>query len=176
MFKIVHNSKYQHLISNIINHSKKRGNFIFSINKNIGAIKSLSLQSINVPNTPGLYFLFCETENINDPHVFEIYNKKHSLLYFGKAGQKKDGAIVKQGLKGRLNNVITDSKRKLKDVPRAKYWEVILNELSKTSLMILWVETSDNCVELEETIYEALGSDNITYPFLNKKRGKSKKI
>jgi hypothetical protein len=172
MFNIVHDSKYQHLISTIINNTKKRGDFIFKINETIGAIKSLSLQSSNVPNTPGLYFLFCETEEFNDPHVFDIHNKKYSLLYFGKAGQKKDGTRVKQGLNGRINNVISDSKRNLKDIPRAKYWEIIMKELSKDNFMIIWVETTVNCVEIEESIYDILKIQNITYPFLNKKRGK----
>ena len=38
-----------------------------------------------------------------------------------------DGSFTEQGLNGRLNNVISDQSIKLKDLKRAKYWEIILN-------------------------------------------------
>lgn len=172
MIKKLHENRYQEIVLNIYNRSENKGHFIFNIDQNIGAIKSLFAQSSNVPNCAGLYFVFCENQQNENPHLFEIFNKKYSLIYFGKAGQNKDGSFVKQGLNGRLNNVISDSNRNLKDVKRAKYWEIILDELKKDQLLVIWIETIGNCVLDEESIYDVLKAENIVYPLLNKKRGK----
>jgi hypothetical protein len=95
-------------------------------------------------------------------------------LYFGKAGHKKNGELTKQKLKERLNNVISDSSRNLKDVKRAIYWEIILNELRENEFLVIWIGSESNCVSDEQTIYSALKSNKHTYPFLNKKLGRRK--
>lgn len=172
MIKKIHDNCFQDIVLKIYNKSKNKGYFFFNIDQNMGAIKSLATQSCYVPNCAGLYFVFCENEQNENPHLFEILEKKYSIIYFGKAGQNKDGSFVKQGLNGRLNNVISDSKRNLKDVKRAKYWEIILDELKKDEFLVIWIETIENCVLEEESIYDVLKAENISYPLLNKKRGK----
>ena len=172
MINKLRNNRFQETILNIYEKSKRVGYFKFKIDHTLGAINSLSLQSSNVPNCAGLYFVFCENNESDNPHIFEILKKEYSLIYFGKAGQFKDGSFTEQGLNGRLNNVTSDTSRKLKDIKRAKYWEIILNELKKDKFLIIWVETRENCVLEEDSIYDVLKADNISYPFLNKKRGK----
>lgn len=166
-------TEFQNTVIDLINNSKAKGDFIFKVEQNIGATKSLANQSKSVLNVPGIYFLFCETDDLHSEHTFKINDKFYNLLYFGKAGQKKDGSINKtQQLYDRINNVISDSKRGLKDVKRGIYWELILKELNKEYFKIIWIETNKNCVTDENLIYWSLKTNNIEYPYLNKKLGR----
>ena len=166
------NINFQKIIVNLIEGAKSRGQFIFKVNEIDGANKSLSDQSKSVPNVPGIYFLFCENANIENDHTFKINGINHTLLYFGKAGQNKDGALTNQKLRGRINNVTSDSTRNLKDIKRGVYWELILKELNTEYFRIIWIETNENCVKDEGSIYATLKKDGIEYPYLNKKLGK----
>jgi len=166
---------FQNTVINLINNAKAKGDFIFKVENIIGATKSLAIQSKSVLNVPGIYFLFCETDDLHSEHTFKINDGFFNLLYFGKAGQKKDGSVNKtQQLYDRINNVISDSKRGLKDVKRGIYWEMILKELNKECFKIIWIETNENCVTDENTIYESLRRNKIESPFLNKKLGRKK--
>lgn len=166
-------TEFQNTIINLINNAKSKGDFIFKVEKLIGATKSLAIQSKSVPNVPGIYFLFSEAENLHSEHTFKINGILHNLLYFGKAGQKKDGTLNKsQQLYKRINNVISDSTRGLKDVKRGIYWEIILKELNKEYFKVIWIETNFNCVTDENTIYESLNKNRIEYPYLNKILGR----
>lgn len=164
---------YQDLIINLVNNAKSNGDFIFKVEKLIGATKSLAIQSKSVPNVPGIYFLFSEAENLHGEHTFKINGILYNLLYFGKAGQKKDGTLNKtQQLYNRINNVTSDSTRGLKDVKRGIYWETILKELNKEYFKIIWIETNINCVTDENAIYTSLKKNRIEYPYLNKVLGR----
>jgi|688.fasta_scaffold415682_2 hypothetical protein len=174
MVKSKTQSAYQQVVVSLINNARQSGSFIFKVDPNIGAVKSLSNVTSSVPSIPGLYFCFCrETTKVNE-HSFDINHQHYTLLYFGKAGHKKNGELTKQKLKERLNNVISDSSRNLKDVKRAIYWEIILNELRENEFLVIWIGSESNCVSDEQTIYSALKSNKHTYPFLNKKLGRRK--
>jgi hypothetical protein len=131
----------------------------------------------DLTNNSGLYLVFIE-KNIYDKrdfHLnFDINNMLYSLIYFGKAGGiSKSGKVITQGLRGRINNVISDSTRGLKDVKRAIYWNQVLIELNSESLDIFCIEHI-NPSEIEEKLYDFLDKSNLKYPILNKKRGRTK--
>ena len=70
--------------------------------------------------------------------------------------------------------MISDSSRNLKDIKRAKYWEIIMNEKNISILRIVCF-ICENPSQIEESIYNELDISNKLYPFLNKKRGRNKK-
>ncbi len=150
---------------------------IFEFEKSDSAVHKLKEQTKNIPNLSGLYFVFCQ-EKLDEKfkHLeFNLVDLTHTLLYFGKAGGVTlKGNKLKQGLKGRLNNVISDSSRNLKDIKRAKYWEIIMDE-NNISILRIVCFLSDNPSQIEESIYNELDKSNKIYPFLNKKRGRNKK-
>jgi len=150
-------------------------NFEFEYS-NRDSIKELKCKTHHIPNNSGLYFVFCN-ENINpEKHLkFLIKNKPKNLIYFGKAGGfKKSGVKIKQGLHGRINNVVSDSLLKLKDIKRAKYWEIIMDRNKIKKLYILCIEI-DNPILIENKIYDLLKANNLEYPLLNKKLGRKSK-
>lgn len=172
MIKNAVDSFYQKIIVHLIQSAKYKGTFIFKANEEYGPVKTLKMATNSVPSIPGLYFTFCKEDYAINEHTFEIEKNLYSLIYFGKAGQKKNGQITMQKLNERLNNVISDSTRNLKDVKRGIYWSMILNELNKKELFVIWVATNENCVTDETSIYEAIKKGNHTLPYLNKKRGR----
>jgi hypothetical protein len=146
-------------------------------NSNGDVIKELKCKTNHIPNNSGLYFVFCD-ENINsEKHLkFLIKNKPKNLIYFGKAGGlKKSGVKIKQGLHGRINNVVSDSLLELKDIKRAKYWKIIMDKNKINKLFILCIEI-ENPIIIENKIYDLLKSNNLEYPLLNKKLGRKSKI
>jgi hypothetical protein len=150
---------------------------IFEFEKSDSAVYKLKEQTKNIPNLSGLYFVFCQ-EKLDEKfkHLeFNLVDLPHTLLYFGKAGGVTlKGKELKQGLNGRLNNVTSDSSRNLKDIKRAKYWEIIMDE-NNISLLRIVCFLNDNPSQIEESIYNELDKSNKIYPLLNKKRGRNKK-
>jgi hypothetical protein len=159
------------LIRKIVNNKGK--NYFEFNNNNENPVKYLKEQTKSVPNTAGLYLVFTKKNNNEFKHLnFEIENDLHQLLYFGKAGGlTKKGKSIRQGLNGRINNVISDSKLNLKDVKRAIYWERIMNEFKFNKLTIIYFEDK-NPQELENKIYSFLDKEEKRYPLMNKKRGR----
>jgi hypothetical protein len=174
MIKLTNDSVYQKTIIHLINGATNKGSFIFKANDESGPVIALRKATSSVPSIPGLYFAFCKDDKLMNEHTFTIEEISYTLLYFGKAGQKKNGQITKQKLNERLNNVISNSSRKLKDVKRGVYWNIILNELNKEELFVIWVGTNENCVTHETMIYDALKNGNHIFPILNKKLGRVK--
>lgn len=172
MIKNTINSVYQNTIVGLIQNATNKGSFIFKANDGSDPVKALKNATISVPSVPGLYFAFCNDENVMNEHTFTIDEISYTLLYFGKAGQRKNGQITGQKLYKRLNNVVSDSIRNLYDVKRGVYWDIILNELNKEELFVIWIATKENCVKDETMIYDALKNGNHTYPILNKKLGR----
>jgi hypothetical protein len=165
------------MVMEIIENILKKELIIFDFEKSDSAINKLKEQTKNVPNIPGLYFVFCKDKFDETYSHLELNldNTTHTLLYFGKAGGiTYEGKKLKQGLNGRLNNVISDSSRNLKDIKRAKYWEIIMNERNISILRIVCF-ICENPSQIEESIYNELDISNKLYPFLNKKRGRNKK-
>lgn len=158
------------LIQNIIHN---RGNNFFEfIKNNQNPIKHLKENTASVPNLPGIYLVFCEGKSNSNHLNFKISDKIFKLLYFGKAGGKTDsGKIIVQGLKSRINNVVSDSKLGMKDVKRAKYWNHVMieNRMEKFYIIYFMHETPQ---QLENQIYDFLDNNNLEYPLMNKKRGR----
>lgn len=137
-------------------------------------IKNLKIATEHIPNTAGLYLVFCEKRSTeaSEHLVYTINNREYILCYFGKAGgTTKEGKILKQGLSGRINNVISDSFLYLKDIKRAKYWNIIMQS-NKIDFFYVQCFLIDEPQEIEDRIYYELDSNNLTYPLMNKKRGK----
>lgn len=78
-----------------------------------------------------------------------------------------------QGLNGRINNVVSDKYRNLKDEKRANYWNLIMNEFNFNELIIIY-KLHNNPIEVENNIYDFLDKYNLKYPLINKKRGRNK--
>lgn len=134
-------------------------------------IKHLKNVTENIPNDSGLYLVFCLEElNTQTSHlVFKSNNKKLTLLYFGKAGgHTKNGRKLRQGLNGRINNVVSN------DVKRAVYWkkEMEANNISK---YFVFCQLNENPTIIENEIYDFLDRNSLSYPLMNKKRGKKPK-
>ncbi|AMQ57769.1 hypothetical protein AO498_15045 [Algoriphagus sanaruensis] len=132
--------------------------------------------SINVPDLSGLYLVFCTNEIKPDcSHLrFQIKGVDYFLIYFGKAGgTTNNGRVLKQGLKGRINNVVSDSHRNIKDLKRGEYWDLIMREKGIDHFYISYVQHNSPQI-LEDMIYSFLDINNLTYPYLNKKRGRGK--
>jgi hypothetical protein len=103
---------------------------------------------------------------------YKIDLEWHELVYFGKAGGVfKDGKPISQGLNGRINNVISDSSRNLKDIKRANYWNIVMNDHHFEKFTVIYFE-HDNPQDIENTIYNFLGEGNKKYALMNKKRGR----
>jgi hypothetical protein len=145
-------------------------NFEFS-KSNSEPIKHLKNESINIPNDSGIYMVFClEDLNKEDSHLkFEFNERRLTLVYFGKAGgYTKTGRKLSQGLNGRINNVVSN------DVKRAIYWkkEMEANNLSK---YLVYCLLDENPTIIENQIYDFLDRNSLSYPLMNKKRGKKPK-
>ncbi len=153
-------------------------NNIFSFNSNsINPVEELKKSTINVPNTPGLYFVFVKGffyEDLNHL-IFSFKDDEYSLMYFGKAGGvTKEGKIIEQGLIKRINNVISNSKRGIKNMSRANYWELIMKENKIDNFIVIYVEVNEPS-NVERDIYNYLKSGKLDYPYLNGKLGRPKK-
>lgn len=162
-------------INNIIG---SNGNIFFEFWSNTNnPVRHLKEQTLSVPNNPGLYLVFRRNTSSllqsTFPHLnYLIDGEDYELLYFGKAGGlTRTGKVIKQGLQGRINNVISDSNRQLKDIRRADYWSLIMNEFNIPELRIIYAEHS-NPNKIENNIYYYLDNHNLRYPLLNKKRGR----
>lgn len=163
------------LITNIIE-NKGNNSFVFHLNE-INPVKHLREQTINVPNRPGLYLVFSKKKNNeiceNCAHLnYQIENEWNELVYFGKAGGvSREGKVFQQGLNGRINNVVTDNQRILKNIKRANYWNIVMNEYNFEILTIIYIE-HQNPQNLENVIYNYIDKGNYKYPLLNKRRGR----
>ena len=143
---------------------------------NYNPIHILKNQTRNIANDAGLYLVFCK-EDINPEEKHLLYNIndiKYTLVYFGKAGGiTKSGKKLVQGLNGRINNVISDSSRNLKDVKRGEYWKIVMED-NKISKLYIFCLKNENPTQIEDSIYEDLGEKK--YPLMNKKRGRRNTI
>jgi hypothetical protein len=163
------------LINKILE-SNKQNSFEFHSNT-IHPVRHLKEQTRKVPENPGLYLVFTQNSkavsNSKEAHLnFQLNNMNHELLYFGKAGGvTANGKLIKQGLNGRINNVVSESSRNLKDIKRANYWNIIMNELEVKKFKVLYTE-NPNHQALEDTIYDFLDQNKLKYPLMNKKRGR----
>ena len=160
------------LVQNII--ERKLNNYFEFYRDYDNPIKHLKNQTNSVPNCSGLYLVFSKKKSfeISEHLNFEIENEIKELLYFGKAGGiTKKGKVIKQGLNGRINNVVSDSHRNLKDIKRANYWNVVMNDNDFDKLTIIYF-IDDNPQEIEDVIYSFLDERNLRYPLMNKKRGR----
>lgn len=130
----------------------------------------------NIPNSAGLYLVFCEKNSQEVPShlLYSIKNKEYILCYFGKAGgTTKQDKILSQGLNGRINNVVSDSYFNLKDIKRAKYWNIIMQSNGIDKFYVRCIEISEPQV-IEDEIYEELNSKQLKYPLMNKFRGRKR--
>ena len=151
-------------------------NFEFTSNTS-HPVRHLKEQTKTVPEKPGLYLVFTQNSkavsNSKEAHLnYQLNNMNYELLYFGKAGGvTAKGKTIKQGLNGRINNVVSESSRSLEDIKRADYWNIIMNELEVKKFKVLYTE-NPNPQELEDTIYDFLDQNKLKYPLMNKKRGR----
>lgn len=137
-------------------------------------IKNLQNTTKYIPNTDGLYLVFSEkkSEIVSEHLLYTINDKEYILCYFGKAGgTTKQGKILSQGLNGRINNVVSDRYLKLKDIKRAKYWNIIMQSNGIDKFYVRCIEISEPQV-IEDEIYEELNSKQLKYPLMNKFRGR----
>lgn len=159
-------------ILSIINSSKEK-KFIFNKLTN-SPTKQLVEKTKSVPNVAGLYLVFCKEDLCsNEKHlIYSIDETNYTLLYFGKAGGKTmSGKIINQGLNGRINNVVSDSIRKLKDIKRADYWEIFMVENNIENFHVFYF-VNDEPTKIENLIYKHLDDNSLMYPLMNKKRGR----
>ena len=152
---------------------KTHGENFFEFTKNNeNPVKHLKDNTKLVPNSPGVYLVFSKDKNNSNHLNFKISNKNYSLLYFGKAGGiTNSGRVIIQGLNSRINNVVSDSARGLKDAKRAKYWNQIMLEFGIEKLYVVY-QIHDAPQQLENIIYGYLDNNNLEYPLMNKKRGR----
>jgi hypothetical protein len=165
----------EQLINDIIE-SRGTNYFDFRFNST-NPVRHLKEQTEMVPNTPGLYLVYRKIGNDEDITNFLhlnylIESEYYELLYFGKAGGiTKNGKDIVQGLNGRINNVVSDSSRNLKDIKRAIYWNIIMNEFNFHEFRVIFSE-QPNPQAFENIIYNFLDINNLKYPLMNKKRGR----
>ncbi len=163
------------LIDSII--SERNNNFFHFSRDSENTVRHLKEQSNRTPDSPGLYLVFRkitdEKMNTNLSHLhYRIENQNYQVLYFGKAGGlTKNGKVIKQGLRGRINNVVSDSSRNLIDIKRALYWKIVMNEFDFSQFLIIY-KTHENPQSIENIIYNYLDANNLQYPVMNKKRGR----
>ena len=161
-------------VQNII--QNKTNNYFEFYRNSANSVRYLKSQSKFVPNCSGLYLVFTSKKSlqISEHLKFEIENENSELLYFGKAGGKtKKGKLIKQGLNDRINNVVSDSLLNLKDIKRAKYWIIVMNDFDFERLTIIYF-AHDKPQEIEDSFYRFLKDNNLKYPLMNKKRGRKK--
>ena len=163
------------LINNIIENNGN--NFFEFYSDQNNSVSHLREQSFNAPNRPGLYLVFSKSRPTQHAvHLkYKVATEDCELIYIGKAGGYKNGKLIKQGLNGRINNVISDSSRQLKDIKRGAYWDLVMNEYQFEKFVIVYFE-HPNPKELENLIYNYLDEGNHIYPLLNKKRGRKKSL
>ena len=129
-----------------------------------------------IKNSPGIYLVFCREEISKEYNHLRvsINSTSYTLLYFGKAGGKtKAGKLLTQGLSGRINNVVSDRTRNLKDVRRGKYWKAIMNEFLISSFLVVY-NYNEFPLSVEQTIYNYLNNNKLKYPLMNKELGRGK--
>jgi hypothetical protein len=125
----------------------------------------------------GIYLVFAaiELSDTETHNIYKIDEKPYTLCYFGKGGGvSRNGKEFKQKLKGRINNVVSDSSRKLKDLKRGRYWALILEEIKADSFLV-FCQYHENPGDVEDKIYKEFESQRLAYPIMNKKRGRKKR-
>jgi hypothetical protein len=163
------------IINNIIDNISNNS-FEFYCNQE-NPIRHLKEQTNAVPEQAVLYLVFSKKRNDefcdNCSHLnYQIDLEWNELVYFGKAGGvTKTGRLIRQGLKGRINNVISDSSRNLRHIKRADYWNIVMNEFNFESFRIIYIEHA-NPQELENLFYSFLNESSLKYPLMNKRRGR----
>jgi hypothetical protein len=159
-------------IINTIIKNKNNKYFEFELNED-NPVKTLKNATELVTNFPGIYLVFSEGLAKSNHLNFKIFDKNYYLLYFGKAGGiTNSGKVISQGLKNRINNVVSDSNRGLKDIKRARYWSIIMLEFGIEKLYVI-THVYKNPQKLENLIYEYLDNNKLEYPLMNKKRGRN---
>jgi hypothetical protein len=161
------------VIESLLARSEEKLAFSFFRTKD-NQIRNLQNATKDIPNTAGLYLVFCERKSaiVAEHLLYTINDKEYILCYFGKAGGiTKNGKLITQGLNGRINNVVSDSNLNLKDVKRGKYWNIIMQNNRIDKLYVRCVEMPEPQVK-EDEIYQLLDSKNLQYPLMNKFRGR----
>lgn len=144
---------------------------------NAGEVKpttALREATKGVPNSPGLYFVFAEGEPTpaNQYLHFVFEGKSYILHYFGKAGgMNRQGEPFKQGLRGRINNVVKYPEEGLKDIKRATYWSMVMDKQHINKLLIRYVLT-DTPQATEGMIYNVIASNKLQLPMMNRPLGR----
>ncbi len=146
----------------------------FVFKNDLDPVSSLKMLSGDVIDESGIYMVFSNVI-INDrsKHLhYHLNSKEQELVYFGKAGgTTKSGIRIKQGLKGRINNVVSDSVLGFKDVRRAVYWSNVMASHKIDELTVLY-GYFDEPQRFEDILYTRLDEAALFYPLMNKKRGR----
>jgi hypothetical protein len=162
-------------IVDLVTASQKK--FQFEAGK-VNPIKHLKEVTYGVPDEPGIYLVFSEKQKDLEgkTHLyFQIDDLSVELLYFGKAGGiSSSGKTFAQGLNGRINNVISDSSKNLKDVKRGIYWDLEMSENEESRFTVYYL-LCDNPIQAEKAVYNYLDSHSLLYPRMNKKLGRKRK-
>ncbi len=124
----------------------------------------------SVPNLSGIYLVFAENLVPRDEHLRYVINGlDYELVYFGKAGGiTSDGKQLNQGLRGRINNVVSNDER------RAIFWDRRMSEIFCSRFLVIYT-LSDQPQEFENELYNLLDNGGLKYPILNKRRGRQRK-
>jgi hypothetical protein len=147
---------------------KEHNYFVFNVGHE-DPVMGLKISTQAVPNSAGVYLVFAENRQSNLEHLnFQIDGKDYELVYFGKAGGiTASGKLLKQGLKGRINNVVSG------DLKRGIYWDNEMSNLGCERFLILY-DQLDAPKETENMMYRFLDERKIEYPILNKTLGRPK--
>lgn len=149
---------------------KKKANNFFVFNRgHYNPVFSLKQSTHAVPDTAGLYLVFAEKRQSHLEYLnFQIQEEVYELVYFGKAGGvTSSGRVLKQGLKGRINNVVSG------DLKRGIYWDKEMSNMGCDRFLVLFDELVSP-QEMENLIYNYLDDNKYEYPILNKTRGRRK--
>lgn len=148
--------------------------FIFKKCKNDDlAVSELKKITKKVPNEDGVYFVFRPLDvnrNVDKHLIYYLNNNQYELIYFGKAGGvTSNGKVIRQKLVGRINNVVGEN------ISRAVKWNQVMNENNIDYLTVYYCVVTEP-QNFEEKIYSFLKNENLSYPILNKKRGRKPNI
>ena len=136
------------------------GHFTFPVGPIATAPAVMQIATAAVPNDqPGVFFIYAPYAQAIQHADFlsqRINGLNYTLVYIGKAGMDKAGFNAGgQMLKGRINNVGADNRR------RSQIWTDFMVAKALPHLLFTWVVTSkqlnpsiyDNCFFLEAGFY-----------------------
>ena len=128
----------------------------------------LSQITQNVPNEEGNFIVF--STKILNPSLLHLHfmldGQKVELVDFGKAGGvRPNGKPIRQGIYGRINNVVSDSAREIKDMNRGTYWSLVMqpNDLDIPTLLVYYQEFNGAAARKREYL-AYLNRNNLAHP------------